>query len=127
MISFTLDLDPVAKGRPRFGQGRTYTPGKTRVFETTVKRLAMKHKPSSPFTGPIKVTVRFIVRAPVKRVRTYPTGRPDVDNFFKGICDSLNGVFWKDDSQIVEAHIAKVYDWATRKTGIQITIEEIES
>lgn len=35
--------------------------------------------------------------------------RPDIDNLQKGIFDALNGVCWKDDSQIVEVLAQKVY------------------
>lgn len=31
----------------------------------------------------------------------------DIDNFCKGIFDSLTGILWEDDSQIVKLHITK--------------------
>ena len=41
----------------------------------------------------------------------FPTKKPDVDNIFKGIADSLNGIAYRDDSQIVSATINKI--WST--------------
>ncbi|WP_332834903.1 RusA family crossover junction endodeoxyribonuclease [Clostridium perfringens] len=38
-----------------------------------------------------------------------PTKKPDVDNIAKIILDSLNGVAYKDDSQIVDIRIIKKY------------------
>lgn len=31
----------------------------------------------------------------------------DIDNFCKGIFDSLTGILWEDDSQIIKLHITK--------------------
>ena len=33
--------------------------------------------------------------------------RRDIDNFCKGIFDSLTGILWEDDSQIIKLHINK--------------------
>ncbi|MGU8281019.1 RusA family crossover junction endodeoxyribonuclease [Clostridium perfringens] len=38
-----------------------------------------------------------------------PTKKPDADNIAKIILDSLNGVAYKDDSQIVDIRIIKKY------------------
>ena len=37
------------------------------------------------------------------------TGKPDADNVLKTVGDALNGIVWKDDSQIVSASINKRY------------------
>lgn len=46
----------------------------------------------------------------------------DVDNFFKTISDSLNGIAYDDDSQIVEAVIRKFYAPFDKA---EITIREV--
>jgi Holliday junction resolvase RusA-like endonuclease len=38
-----------------------------------------------------------------------PTTRPDVDNFCKCGLDALNGIVWRDDSQVVELTVSKFY------------------
>lgn len=38
-----------------------------------------------------------------------PTKKPDCDNIAKIICDALNGVAYKDDKQIVQLLVSKVY------------------
>lgn len=37
-----------------------------------------------------------------------PTTKPDVDNFAK-VVDALNGIVWRDDSQVVQLTVAKHY------------------
>lgn len=38
-----------------------------------------------------------------------PIGRPDVDNYAKGVKDALNGIMYKDDSQITKLTVRKYY------------------
>jgi Holliday junction resolvase RusA-like endonuclease len=38
-----------------------------------------------------------------------PTGKPDIDNLIKTIGDALNGIMWRDDSQIVMLQARKFY------------------
>jgi Holliday junction resolvase RusA-like endonuclease len=42
------------------------------------------------------------------RGRIRPAGKPDADNYLK-IVDGLNEIVWRDDSQVVEANVIKVY------------------
>lgn len=53
----------------------------------------------------------------------YHTTTPDIDNLFKGVTDSLNGIIWKDDNLICEVdRQRKIYGEEPR---IEIEIEEI--
>lgn len=105
-IHFAIEIEPVAKGRPRFGKGRAYTPTKTRRFEESVRSLSRAYAPLIPYEGPIKLTVFFYLERPSSVKRDYPICRPDLDNFQKGVLDGLNKLFWKDDAQVItiEAH-----------------------
>ena len=38
-----------------------------------------------------------------------PTVKPDCDNVIKAILDSLNGVAYKDDNQVIEINFIKKY------------------
>ena len=45
----------------------------------------------------------------------WPTTKPDVSNIVKGIEDALNGIWYKDDSQIVHEYSMKQY---AREPGV---------
>ena len=49
--------------------------------------------------------------------------RIDLDNVYKSITDAMNGIVYLDDSQIVEAHIKKVY---AEESGANIMVQETE-
>jgi Holliday junction resolvase RusA-like endonuclease len=38
-----------------------------------------------------------------------PLKKPDADNILKIITDPLSGLLWRDDCQIIDAHVNKVY------------------
>lgn len=120
--------EPHGKGRPRSRIAKTktgqsfiavYTPVETRAYEKALAwagRAAMKG--STPIEGPIQVHITAVFGVPAswsskKRDSALagvvrPTGRPDFDNLAKGI-DALNGIIWRDDSQIVDARVLKIY------------------
>lgn len=117
---FTVDGPPVGKGRPRVTKNGTYTPKKTKQYEKNVRACY-----DGPFfTGPLSITITAyfqIQKSGSKQLKLdkvkgliRPTIKPDYDNIGKAICDSLNEIAWKDDSQIVEAIIRKYYSDTAR-------------
>jgi Holliday junction resolvase RusA-like endonuclease len=64
--------------------------------------------------GPVALTIRFVRQYPKtmsgkKREYAQPVTRPDWDNLSKAVCDALNGVAYRDDSQLVDVHVSKSY------------------
>ncbi|MEX5590971.1 RusA family crossover junction endodeoxyribonuclease, partial [Pseudomonas urmiensis] len=49
----------------------------------------------------------------------YPTKKPDADNIAKAVTDALNGLAYKDDSQIVILSVYKQYG-ETPQVGVTI-------
>ena len=104
--------EAVPQGRPRFGHGRTYDPPKSRKYKEKVKCIARCNAPESPTTHAVRLTLviyrgvpkswskRKAAQAIADKIR--PTTKPDVSNVLKGIEDALSGVWYEDDSQIVE-------------------------
>lgn len=126
MISFTLFLTPVAKGRPKFDRrGFAYTPAKTREFEKQVTLMARAHAPKIIFDGPVCLQVKFFMPLPTRpRNKDFPIVRPDLDNLLKSLTDALH-FFWKDDSQIVEIKSRKLYDYTDKRPRIEVKCFEV--
>lgn len=124
-VKFTIEGDPQGKARPRFRKRRNkttcYTPKKTVNYEELVKLEYMRQCKSHYFGDDTALSVSLVIWYPIA-MRTRkdikidmlsgilkPTKKPDIDNVVKIICDSLNGVAYKDDAQIVEIHAYKLY------------------
>jgi Holliday junction resolvase RusA-like endonuclease len=123
MIQFSLPIDPVAKGRPRFtSQGRAYTPDKTRKFETMVARLSKFFAPKEPLTGALELKLTFLMKAPQRPKHRLPITKPDLDNLIKGVTDSLNGIMWRDDSQVTKVTAEKLYSYVKPHGEIHVWI-----
>jgi len=120
--------NPTPKGRPRFTRrGIAYTPKKTKEAETNFLAQAVEHKPTMPLHGALCVEMKIYKPKPKSKSKKvhYWTTRPDLDNYVK-ILDSLNGVFWLDDSQIVRMVAEKNYGEPAR-TEIKISQMEIKT
>lgn len=119
--SFEILEKAVGKGRPRFNTitKTMYTPPATRTFEEKA-RLSFINKyniVTDPSYEPFKVKITAIIRPPKSTSKKMTnelngkpyTKKPDVDNIAKCILDSLNGLVYKDDSQVTELIIKKEY------------------
>ena len=113
-MTFFFPVDPQPKGRPRFARrGRlivTRTPGPTRAYEREIATLARNQMGSQPLmTDPLIVQLLFFLKKPPSAKRSYPTTKPDLDNLIKAVLDAMNGIIWKDDTQVVDLHVHKRY------------------
>lgn len=107
-IIIEIPGNPVPKGRPRFGQGRVYTPKTTKDYEYTVSLLARselnKHKVAK-LIGPVRVDILAVKQSKSLCIRNHfvwRTSTPDGDNVRKAVLDGLNhSGIWKDDAQVV--------------------------
>jgi Holliday junction resolvase RusA-like endonuclease len=135
-IEFTVDGEPVGKGRPRFTRnGHAYTPEKTADYEQLVKLSFRKKYPDfKPILKVVPLSVVICAEFPIpasfcrnarleaKRGTRKPTKKPDADNIAKSICDALNGLAYHDDSQIVELYVFKSY---SENPKVTVTIAEL--
>ena len=123
-IMFTVYGHPVPKGRPRFStRGKfpvAFTPEKTKTYETEVGMMAKAAMGASEvLEGALEafIYVTFPVPASYSKKRTEAclsdvekhTKKPDLDNVVKICLDGMNGIVFKDDSQITSIHSTKVY------------------
>lgn len=131
----TYDIEPIPQGRPRFNSvtKRAKDPQKSKNFKRAIAILTRFKFRGEPFKKPIKITAKFYRSIPVsaskkkrklmERGEILPTTKPDVDNYFKGLSDALNGLIYEDDNQITEVHAYKFY---SEKPRIELEVEEIE-
>ena len=81
------------------------------------------HAPEKPSDKPIKLTVWFAFDTKNKKLwGQYKPTRPDTDNSLKLLKDCMSGLFFKDDSQVVEETVIKTY---AEKATIMIRWEEV--
>jgi Holliday junction resolvase RusA-like endonuclease len=137
VVQFKVPGQPVAKGRPRIstrgGFARAYTPQKTVAYEGLIAMAGQDaFEGSALIEGPIYLVVTATFQIPAswskKRKAQLATGpawhtsKPDGDNILKAVGDGLNGVIWKDDSQIVQSKMIKIYG---ETPGLHIIVEAL--
>ena len=137
MVEFMVLGAPQGKERPRVAKLRdrtiVYTPQKTKDYEREIE-AAYRIECSGMFSGAVAIEIYAYYEIPKsasrKRVldmvsdRERPTKKPDGDNIAKAVCDALNGVAYKDDSQVVDLTVRKYYSKFPR---IQVFISEAKT
>ena len=124
-MTFTFEIvgEPQGKGRPRFstrgGFVKTYTPDKTASYENFVKVCYLNKYKGQKLDGEIiaEIIAYFSIpnsfskkkRAQAIEGKIRPTKKPDTDNIAKTILDSLNGIAFEDDKQVVALLVKKLY------------------
>jgi Holliday junction resolvase RusA-like endonuclease len=95
-------------------------------WATLVGQIGRQHAPPVPLDGAIVFTALFFMPRPKsapKRV-TYPLTKPDIDNLCHKLTDQWNGVFYRDDAQIVRMNVGKTFATDGR-AGVEITVREV--
>lgn len=103
-----------------------FTPTKHPVnaFKSAIQAAAAEVYKGPPLEGPLRLVAVFVLPRP-KRLkglaREWAPKKPDVDNLFKPF-DSLNGMLWRDDSQIVATAIRKVYACGDEQPCVEVEV-----
>lgn len=121
-IVFEVPGEPRGKGRPRFTkEGHAYTDSETRAYEKKI--MAYYRQQLRDFRWddgsyvavevtavyPIPKSATKASHAAIQAGRILPKRKPDIDNVLKVVLDSLNGIAYKDDSQVVMISGKKIY------------------
>lgn len=136
-ICLTIDGEPVGKGRPRVTTrgsfAHAYTPKKTKNYERTiVNSFLEKYNYDNMLKGPIEANIKGYFSIPKSSNKTIRklmaenlirhTKKPDIDNIAKSVLDSLNGLAYEDDSQVVKLIGEKLYSENPR---VELYLKEI--
>lgn len=113
MMKIVVSGNPIPKARPRVVDGHAYTPKRTAEWESAISEAWKYTQLITPLfpLGDLCITLRFYRNTKI---------RADYDNLAKAVTDALNGMAYRDDSQIVEAHIFKGYDEDNPRVEIEI-------
>lgn len=136
-VNFIIQGKVQAKQRPKFNRfsGKAYTPQQTVNYENWVKICFLeKYKNKELMEKPLKVTINAFFEIPksiskkkrqqILENEILPIVKPDTDNIAKSILDSLNGIAYKDDKQVVKLEVNKFYNDIP---FVSVIIEEIEN
>lgn len=123
-IKFEIPGKVKAKQSVKFTKGGVkYTPGDVKEYANWV-RLCFKyvypnHLPSMFFEKELRMVIDCYFPIPkswskkkqqeARESIIRPTVKPDCDNISKNVCDSLNGIAYEDDKQIVSLEVNKYY------------------
>jgi len=116
IISHQFDINPVPAARPRVSRFSTYYPKKYTRFKKEMEALTGELD-STPCENLVCVSLKFKIKTPqswskkkrLERENTYCNNNSDIDNYIKAMLDSLNGVYFIDDRQVVEVFASKKY------------------
>ena len=112
VIRLFVPGDPVPKQSFRYSRTGGYTDPRVTAWQSAIQYHAEKENITLT-KKPVKVRLLFLLKDRRRR---------DLDNLSKAVLDALNGMAWKDDTQVTDLHIQKVI---TRETpGVWIEIEE---
>lgn len=139
-VKFSVPGEPCGKGRPIFSRHGnavvTRTPAKTAEYEKQVKLSYISGTQRYCFPKGVPLRINITAYYPIPQSATKankafmganikrPVKVPDWDNIGKIICDSLNGLAYHDDAQIVEGTVIKRYASGTEPM-VEVEISEV--
>lgn len=134
-VCFIVPGEPKAKQRPRFNTktGRTYTPNQTISYENLIKMQYQSFVGEKYTENQVEavITCYYVMPKSISKAKKEkalhgiirPTKKPDLDNIAKSVLDSLNGLAYKDDSQVVSLKVEKYY---AEKPLVKVELYEVE-
>lgn len=110
--------EPVPWARTGTKGGQRFTPAKQRNAGASLRVIAQQEMTGRTwFEGAVRLDIVCEFAIPKGRLKGKHavaigdgvTRRPDYDNLAKLASDALNGIVYRDDAQVVDARVRKVY------------------
>jgi Holliday junction resolvase RusA-like endonuclease len=125
LLSFCVQGVPIGKARPRVTARGTYMPAHYRAWLSTVKEhaIAFFGQHSVCFRDECQVRRYDPEHKSIGLSMTFhlpDRRRRDVDNLAGAVMDALNGVLWRDDSQIVRLVVEKRVAVKGQFVGVEV-------
>lgn len=137
-ITFFVTGTPKPQPRPRafamHGKVRVYDPATAEGWKSCIAQAAREVLPAEPIAEPIKLDVCFFMPRPKGHHKKDGTikdahldrrhsQKPDADNLVKAVMDALSELqAWKDDSQVWNLRVVKVWADQERFPGASVRI-----
>lgn len=126
---FTIHGEPRPKLRARIVGGRGFDPQKNKDakerYQMSWLAARRDYKNTEPLKGPLYAICTSYMPKSKTNKKQLPTQKPDCDNLEKMLFDSLNGLLYDDDCQIILPVCPKV--WAdVGEERIEVIIGELE-
>lgn len=135
-IEFEIPGKPQGKARARtfynskLNKMQSVTPANTVLYENLIKLMFRESYKGDMTLNPCKVEITALYGIPksyskkkieeIRSGRLLPTKKPDADNICKCVLDALNGLAYKDDTQVVDVRIIKQYTEFEEKVIVKI-------
>lgn len=104
-IKIEAPIKPIPFKRVSFSGGHRYNPKQYRAFKEELGWYALRAMKGQDL---LKGALRLDVKVYKKRRDLLTKCWGDVDNFTKAVMDSLNGICYEDDAQIVQINAQKL-------------------
>lgn len=125
--TFIVKGTVLGKPRPRFANGRCYTPIKFVNYEREIAKAFLR---AGGKRTVLPVQVDILISRPLPKgrkkdiIEEEDTFKPDIDNIVKIVLDGLNGVAYVDDTQVTKITAVKANRQRGIEEQIQVTVKE---
>ena len=111
MIKFELEgIKPVSQGSMKVINGHViHSKGSELAVYRSMLALKAREAGATLIDGPVGMRIRFQFARPKTVKREYPTTPPDIDKNIRAVFDSLTGICYEDDSQVIAVEATKNY------------------
>ena len=135
-IQLKFEIKPMAKQSFRTTRnGNKYLDPSVIKYRKTIRNMAilqMRNQKAEKIEGAVNMNIIYAFRRPqslskkerneIDNGKIVPkTTKPDIDNLTKAILDALNGIVWKDDAQVTQINVQKIW---SAKDQIEVEIWE---